>query len=195
MRTTEQVQAGLLAISPQGWAWNRDPAGPFGKALLPLAAELARVEASGEAMLAEVDPRAARNLLTDYERALGPDPCMAAPVSEADRRALAYRRWTARGGQSIAYFVALAAAQGIAITITEHPLTLWGTGIWGPTHCAGTPEQFVWTVNLPFQREVRSVWGAARWGAASCGDVVPNGLECPFNQDKPAHTAIVFHYI
>ena len=115
----------------------------------------------------------------------------------SERQRLAHRRWTARGGQSIAYFVALAAAQGIAITITEHPLDAWGAAgtAFGGARFAVTPAQFVWTVNLPFQRQVLSRWGGVVWGGAAFGAVVPNGLECPFGREAPAHTQILFNYI
>jgi uncharacterized protein YmfQ (DUF2313 family) len=194
MRTVGRVHAGLLAIAPQGWGWNPDPAGGWGQMLLPLASEIALLEASAEAMLAEVNPGNAVALLPDYERVLGPDPAGAAPVTMGDRQALALRRWTGRGGQSIAYFTALAAAHGIAITITEHPTGRCNAAVCGAALCNPTPGQFVWTVNLPTSRIALSLCGAAAVGAAACGAAEPNGLEAPFALYKPAHTAVLFNY-
>src|ERR1700754_5238937 len=104
-RTVDTVLAGLLAISPIGWAWKRTKTSMWANFLGPLAAEISRFEGMAFEQLTEVDPRAANYLLPDYERVLGPDPCGETAVTLADRRALAYRRWTARGGQSPGDFI------------------------------------------------------------------------------------------
>jgi uncharacterized protein YmfQ (DUF2313 family) len=196
MRTPQQVQSELLDVSPLGWAWNHDPAGLWATALLPIANEISLVEGSGEAMLLEVDPRNAVNLLPDYERVLGPDPSGAAPPTAlADRQALAYQRWTARGGQSIAFFTALAAARGIAITITEHPVPQCGGVVCGGAACGASPTQFYWTVNVPLDRLTPAQCGGVVCGAAACGGTVePTGLEALFRLYQPAHTQVLFNY-
>jgi uncharacterized protein YmfQ (DUF2313 family) len=195
MRSPAQAQAELLALSPGGWAWNPDPQGIWGTMLLPLAAEISRVEAAAEAMLPESAPLTSVNLLPDYERVLGPDPCAAAPTLLADRQRLAHRRWVATGGQSIAYFVGLAAAQGIAVTITEHPVFQAGASVCNGASCGASPSQFYWTVNLPLSRTVLSVCAGAACGGASCGAFEGSGLECPIGREAPAHTQVIFNYL
>lgn len=196
-RLAAEVLAELLGVGPQGWAWNTDPTGKWAAALSPLADGIAVAEASAEAMLPEAVPAGAVELLEDFERVLGPDPCGTAPVTLLGRQQLATRRWTARGGQSIAYFVALAATQGIAATITEHPLDNCGRPITrcGIARCADEGAQFVWTVNLPIAQRVLAVCGGARVGAVTCNQSEPNGLECPIGREAPAHTEPVFNYV
>lgn len=129
-RSAEQVLAVMLGQEmPSGWAWTRDPASAQGRALLAVATEIAAIEASAEAQLVEADPRAAVALLSDYERVLGPDICApdAASAPREARQRSVHARWTARGGQSPAFYVGLAAALGYRIAIEEFAVARAGT--------------------------------------------------------------------
>ncbi len=197
-RIREEVQVDLLALAPQGWVWpHLAPAGPesqFETLFKPLAQGIAEVEATAEAMMAEIDPRTANLLLTDFERVLGPDPCGRDPstLSLEQRRQLAHQRWTARGGASIAYFVGLAAKRGVAITISENRVSQAGELVAGE-ELIESPEQFVWTVNLALLGEALFVADDGQAGDRLY-DLTLSDVECDIRRLKPAHTEVVFNY-
>lgn len=193
-RAAGLVQRHLLAEGPQGWAWSQDGASTTAKVYLPMAQLLADFEAQADLLLIETNPRNATQLLPDYERVLGPDPCMrdAAGLAVDDRQRLAYQRWTARGGQSVAYFIALAASLGITIVIAEQVVAECGVSVCGDD-LALEGEQFCWLVTLPTQRLIDAECGVTECGAA-LGDFVPSLVECVIRQSAPAHTQPVFNY-
>lgn len=198
-RSTDQVQAGIVANAPRGWAWPHvQPAAQlslFEALFRPLASGLAGVEATAEAMMEEIDPRTANLLLPDFERVLGPDPCGrdTSTMSLEQRRQLAHQRWTARGGASIAYFVGLAAKRGVAITISENRVTMADAAVAGD-ELIESPEQFCWTVDLALLGET-----VARADDAQAGDllldIILSDVECDIRRAKPAHTEVAFRYI
>jgi uncharacterized protein YmfQ (DUF2313 family) len=87
------------------------------KMLAALAEELARVDARGIDLINEADPRTADETIADWERVLSlPDeqvPVIAGTLAE--RRIAVTQKYTARGGQNVAFFVALAAACGYTV--------------------------------------------------------------------------------
>lgn len=197
-RSPDEVQADLLALAPQGWVWphlaQSAPESQFETLFKPLAQGIAEVEATAEAMMAEIDPRTANLLLTDFERVLGPDPCGRDPstLSLEQRRQLAHQRWTARGGASIAYFVGLAAKRGVAITISENRVSQAGELVAGE-ELIEPPDQFIWTVNLALLGETLFVADDGQAGDRLY-DLTLSDVECDIRRLKPAHTEVVFNY-
>lgn len=195
-RTPDQVLDGVMALRPTGWA---QPGGrdTFTAAHdLGLAAEIAGVEADAEALLAEVDPRAAPHLLRDYERALGPDPCGRDLLALTDdqRAALAYQRWTAAPTVCAGYFVAAAAAMGITITVTEYPLTACGLTVCDPAQAlTPSPRHVEFLVTLP----ATNVWDAI-CGVSVCGESLGgftgNLMECVIGRESPLFARAHFNY-
>ena len=171
---------------------------PNGAAIaLELAAEanvLNLAQWYGDQILLEADPRTASLTLTDWERVYGlPDICVAAAgitQSVSERRAALVALITMLGGQSPAFFIALAAVMGYAITISElHPQTTEDD-----TEYAVQDEQyrFIWVVNASLYNlrelttEDDTEMATAVWGNKL--------LECRINRFKPAHTLVLFAY-
>lgn len=74
----------LAALLPTGPALPREPGSTLMRLLEPPAAELARIELRGLALLDEADPRATTEMLVDWERAFGlPDGC--SPIDSFER--------------------------------------------------------------------------------------------------------------
>ena len=74
--TRDDYLAQLVALLPTGPAIPREPGGVLLRLLEAPAAELARVDLRGAALLDEADPRATAELLTDWQHAFGlPDAC------------------------------------------------------------------------------------------------------------------------
>jgi uncharacterized protein YmfQ (DUF2313 family) len=156
---------------------------------------LSEFEASAEALMLETDPRTANLLLPDFERCLGPDPCGRdrAALTVEQRQKLAHQRWTARGGQSIPFFVSIARALGVEITIDE----FWPSraGVLRAGHRL-RPEgcQFVWRVNIPGLITVINFRAGVSRAGHRLGSFELSSIECELRRLKPAHTHIVFSY-
>ncbi len=192
---TERHRA-LLALAAPGTAFPRDPASNWGLALAPLAAEHGRVEASMDALLVETDPGRALNLLPDYERVLGDDPCLgpSAALPVAIRQSLARQRWTVRGGATPAFFVALAASLGVAITVRETIPPQVGAFECGSVELMGEDAAFEWVVNLPAPNQLVEFEVGVTELPGPLGDFVPSVVECVIRRHAPAHTAVFFSY-
>lgn len=185
--------AALLALLPPGAAWPRDPASVLARVAAGLAVSPARLEARAVALLADAFPVAPLELLPEWEASLGlPDPCSGPAPSTEKRQAAVAARFAARGGQSVAYFVAVAAAMGFTITITHYKAARAGDAT------VGEPIQdeawaHTWRVNAP-----ATTVSYASAGAASAGDPLAawgnTELECALRRLAPAHTVPIFAY-
>lgn len=171
---------------------------PRGAALAPeLAAEGAALDAGqarAAALIDEIEPRTTVELLADWERVAGlPDACVAsAGVSQtpAQRRSALVGRLTTLGGQTQAYFVALAAALGYIVTVTEAREMTVEDDVEHPTQ--EQPWPFVWKVNAALNTVTELLVEdsvedpLAWWGNAL--------LECVLSRLRPAHTHLLFAY-
>ena len=184
----------LQALLPPGPAWQKDDNALLTRVLSGLSGELARVDGRAWQIAEEADPRTVAELFADWERVTGlPDACAVAfggTQTAAQRRAALLGRLTTMGGQSPAYYIALAASIGYAITITEfraHTVeddvnyALFG-GAW----------DFAWQVNAALNTineitvDMTVEDPLAAWGNAL--------LECVINRLKPAHTTLLYSY-
>lgn len=190
----EAKLAELLALSPPGDAFPQERTGNWARYLAPIGFEHARLEVQAESMLLEADPRVAPFLLDGYERVLGDDPCLgpSSALPLAIRYQLAHQRWTNRGGASIAYFVALAAAIGVTITIEESEPFVAGVGEAGAELILET-GRFEWIVHLPPTVLVEFEAGGSEAGSP-LGDFVASPVECLIRSRAPAHTTVYFTY-
>lgn len=191
---SDDYRTQLQALLPTGAVWPRDPDSVLGRTLDGLAKEFARVDARAGALPEEADPRSATELLPDWERVAGlPDNCRnTLRDTLQDRRADLLSKITSSGGQSRAYFVEVAAAQGYDITIEEfRPFRAEESSAEDPVY----DEDWLhaWRVRAPatsatFFRAGQSTAGEPlqAWGNDS--------LECRINQIKPAHTIALFAY-
>lgn len=184
----------LQALLPPGRALSTEPGALLTRLLQAVAARLLSLQSALEHLQRQMDPRAATDLLPDWEALLGlPDACAPQDQGTLARQQTAFGRLTEIGGQSRAYFIDLAARNGEpGVTITEfRPFTCNGT-------CNGNlgsvDDAFVWRVNIP--RAVQSVQILTCQG--DCNDALqsytPAAIECFFNHRKPAHTNVVFAY-
>lgn len=177
-RTAEQIRAEWLSdFIPPGAPWNRSADGNLAKLLLPFCVTLAQIEGDIESLALEISPQNATKLLADYEAVLGSDPCGRdqGVLTIAQRQQLAFQRWIASGGQSLAYYQQMAAAAGYSITITEiEPYVCDGDdAVCGDAVCSTPADLAVVVITLPNRN---------------------TGLECPILRNKQAETEIVFEY-
>lgn len=198
--------AGLL---PSGAAWSRDPSSVLMRLLRGQAEIWGEVDGRTSDLLErETDPRTTTDLLSEWERAFGlPDPCVQEPLTIEERRIVLVQRMTTEGGQSRAFFYAVAAKLGYVIRIKERAPFMAGISRAGDTRAtSAAAEDYRWEVGPP---EIRFSWtikvsgSRLAWFRAGSGQAgvdphlrisLASDLECLIRRWKPAHTEVVFDY-
>jgi uncharacterized protein YmfQ (DUF2313 family) len=128
----------------------------------------------------EADPRTATETLPEWERALGlPDEIQAViPDSIEERQVAVAQRYASRGGQSRAFFIALAEALGYeGVTIEEFAASQLRVGFRAGDRCTGDEWAFAWRVHLPASPAYAQL-----------------DVERVFRRAAPAHTTVLFSY-
>ncbi|MEO2039414.1 MAG: putative phage tail protein [Martelella sp.] len=160
-----------------------------------IAGEILIAEQAAARMMDEIDPRTADDYLADFERVLGPDPAkrdlQLAGVD--DRRKLAHQRWTAKGGQSVPYFLKIGDDLGLDITITEFWPSRAGVLRAGQPLIADG-EQFTWLISMPAVEVKPFRAGQGRAGQSLASFQINGSAEAYFQLIKPAHTRLIFEY-
>lgn len=165
-------------LLPRGRIWRR-PGSALASLLDALGAEWARVHNRLLDVLEESDPRTADELLAEWLVALGlPTPCAALPSTTADKRRLAHAAFIASGGNTPAHIVAVAAALGLEVTVTEEQKPL-RAGFRAGERCYSEAWAHVWTVVVPPESE---------------GTLLLANLICLVQRQKPLHTRVLFAY-
>lgn len=177
-RSVEQIRDEWLGqLLPQGAAWPKDPRSNLGGILLALAQPRFQVEQDIAALALEISPERSTVLLDDYRTLLGPDPFGRdqGSLTTEQWQALLFSRWTARGGQSIAYYEGLSSNLGVDVQIWEPVPAVWGDFVWGDGSqwSEAANDLFVWQVTLPNPE---------------------TGLEDVFRANRQPDTEIVFRY-
>ena len=192
--TATDYLAQLQALLPPGPAWPRDADAVLTKMLAAWGDSLARIDARALDLVDEALPISTSELLADWERVAGlPDACTLAMVgeqTEGQRQAALTAKLTSVGGQTPAYYVAIAAALGYTITITEftpHDVTdSVDAPIYGDTWAYAFQVNAAATTVDDFTVADTVADALSTWGNAS--------LECVINKLKPAHTAVLYLY-
>jgi uncharacterized protein YmfQ (DUF2313 family) len=182
-----------MLMQPGGWALPRDPGSWWGMMISPMAAIWDAEQANMESLGAQVDPRKAVELLPAWQQMLGPDPCGRdlTATTLLQLQQLTYQRYTSRGGQSIPYFVGLAAAVGEAISIREGTWFRFGQKRFGVGCFSAAGNQFNWRVTLPQTLLIPRRFGARRF-PDPFGSAQPSLSQCPITHACPAHTTVSF---
>lgn len=193
-RLLSNVLQGVIARLPTGWALGKRGGG-LDTVFAAVATEIQSIESKAEQLLDELDPRTATAYLEDFERVLGPDACGrdTASLSLERRRKLAHQRWTATGGQSIPYYIGVAAKLGVVVTIEE----FWprnAGGLRAGQRLRNNGCQFLWRVNLPGLVTVTNFKAGASTAGQRLGSFALSDIECELRRLKPAHTTIIFSY-
>lgn len=184
----------LKSLLPRGLAWVRQEGSTLHSLFEAMADELYRFDQRiGTDLIKEADPFTTNELLTDWERVVGiPDGVFSDAVSVGRRRSNMISKLTARGGQSIPYFIALAAELGFEITITEFRPFRAGISSAGDALTNGD-WNFTWRVSA-----ASDLTDAFLAGRSVAGDSLSFSstsiLEGALTRAKPAHTILQFEY-
>jgi len=184
----------IALIAPQGRAWSRDPDSFQVSTWNVIGASLWGAHQRAVSLLeTEANPTRAVELLAEWERDYGlPDPCTAATPTLPQRQAALLSKITARGGQSRAYYIGIAAALGYTVTITEYKPFRLGFSVFGDL-LLGPAWQFAWQVNVPSANVTRFRFGLSAFGEP-LWTVDSAELECRLRALAPAHTVLLFSY-
>ncbi len=120
----------LANLLPCGKAFEVTSGSNLEKLLFAIADELARVDARSKDLLSEYDPRTTVEMIGDWERVLGLPDEFVTEISEdiGERQLAVTQKYTARGGQSAAFFIALALACGYVVTISTYASRIFRVG-------------------------------------------------------------------
>lgn len=190
--TSTQYRDLLERLLPPGPLWILQAGAELRELFEAFGVELARVHNRGLSLLDDADPRTADELLADFERVLQlPDPVLGVPATIGARRALAWARWAARGGQTPAYFIAIAANLGLTVTITDR-CQAFRAGSRAGSACWSAAWAYGWIVfadNGPIV-----TFRAGSRAGYRLQDARQPALEAMLWRYAPAHTIPVFVY-
>ena len=177
--TAADFFAAFQRLMPRGRAWPTFLSAVMNQCLAALMPTYVRVSASLAGVLQNAFPATTVFLIPEWQASLGlPDACTPSGATLQQQQAQIVEKFTRGGGQSVAYYTAVAALLGYEITIVE-----------------SAPEDRTWTVHAP----VSAAGVLFRVGQSRAGDplVFNPGyaqLECVFNQIKPASRVLLFSY-
>jgi len=119
--SADDYLAQLQALLPRGAAWPRDAEAPLTQLLRGFATTLARANARANHLLVVAFPSTVDDMLAEWNETLGL-PGLTGYTGDdlATQQALVVAALTATGGQSSAYFTALAESLGIPIEVSGY---------------------------------------------------------------------------
>lgn len=189
--------ASLQALLPPGRAFTREPDANFTKLLEAVSAMFSSAESLAVDLRNQsADPQIATSMLPDWERLLGlPDDCTAGlDLSTPLRQRAASARLVELGGQSRAYFIALAEAYGEPGCTIDDGFAQMTCNDDCNDALYSLADVFTWRVNIP--RPIDQV--EAMTCNSDCNDALASFslalAECPITERKPAHTQVIFSY-
>ena len=195
-RSTDDYARSLLALLPTGPVWPRGGDSVLARLMAGFGAGLARVHGAALDLEGESDPRAAGDLLEEWEAAAGlPDDCTETLADTLqERRDSVVSRLTDVADLSRQAIIDLATVLGYAITIEEFvPFTCGLSQCGDPLNGAAT-VRFNWKVEVPDPRVTFFRTGESRIGD-SLGQIDrADDLECALKRLAPAHTTLIFSY-
>ena len=126
--TQAEYARAIQGLMPTGPIWPRNSESVQTAVIGAMADEFQKIDDDAISLLTTAFPSTATTMLTEWESALGlPDDCA---IGETDSIALRQNavvtKLTTLGGQSVAYFIAQAAALGYSVEITQYARALAG---------------------------------------------------------------------
>lgn len=201
--TDTDYRALLFSMLPPGVIWPTDLDSRLQQLLLGLAQELVRVDVRARELLAEADPRQARELFTEWEASYSlPSRCAPADQSFADRQVALIGRIVGRGGMRAVDYQDIADGLGYPDTriIEHHEATVEVVGGVGPRGAEigdlmnGEDWLWAWDILVPAGVIRESVIGGSE-----CGDPLRTWgddlVECALHEAAPSWLVLNVGYL
>jgi uncharacterized protein YmfQ (DUF2313 family) len=182
----------LTKLQPTGDAWPTDADSVLQQSLAALAEPFSYVNARANNLVTDAFPSSTVELLPEWEASLGlPDSCTPLGATIQQRQRAVVAKLVGRGGQSVPYFISVAAALGYTITITQFTAFTFGMPFGLPL--AGLPWSFTWQVNAASITIQHFLFGHDAFGQPfeTFGN---NVLICELTKIAPAHTTLIFSF-
>jgi len=192
--TAGRLLALFQSLLPRGPVWPREDGTAQARALAGLMPTYERLASRDANLLMDAFPTSTFELLAEWEASLGlPDPCAGDTPTLVQRRAQVVARLISRGGQSVPYFIARAAALGFTVTVREYAPSRFGQMRFGD-RMQSVEWAHVWAIRAPKVTATPFRFGQGLMGERflTFGNAV---LECELQAVKPAHTTLLFQYV
>ena len=174
--TLGDVLRGMLQLLPRGPVWSRELARRANLLMAGLAEEHVRFRNRANDLLDEAYPPTSSELLPEWRRVFGLPEFTYYPTAEADQQAeVEAKMLSSPGGQSDAYFTALAIRMGCA----------------GATVDDG-PGEFQWTLALPSDCTRACCTSSCDAALVEFTTAAGRRVAAAATSYKPAHTHIFF---
>jgi uncharacterized protein YmfQ (DUF2313 family) len=191
----ESFAAQFQRLLPRGRIWHRGLELVQDADILALMPLWARLHVRLNRLIAELFPcTPPYELLPEWEESLGlPDPCIGPLPTLQQRQSAVCVKFTARGGQSIDYYIRLAASVGVTARVVQFAPFRASINRCGD-HLNGEAWAHAWAIIIPPPPTI--VWFRAGLSTAgeplrTWGDKI---FECMIRAAAPAHTVIIFRY-
>lgn len=189
----EDYLAGLQGLLPQGSAWPREADAVWTGLLAAFAPTYERSGAAAAALVPDLFPAATVSFLPEWEETLGlPDECSGPEPTLQGRRQAVVSKLAARGGQSVPYYLGVAASLGAGIAVQEFAPSVAGRMRAGQPL---RPEAWAhtWQVTVP-----ATTVTYFRAGVSAAGEPLSapasSAAACVLRRLAPAHTAVLVAY-
>lgn len=192
--SVDDYTAALQALKPPGRAWPRNANSVQAAVLRALAQSFQRSDADAQRLLPGAFPATATIMLTEWESTLGlPDDCAISEIGGiSDRQRAVVSKLISTGGLNRNYYIAVAAALGYTITISQFRPAMSGMSCCGDA-LNGDEWPYTWRINAP-----ETTINYALAGGSYCGDPLASWgnkqLECTITKIAPSHLNIIFNY-
>lgn len=193
--TAQDFTQSLLGLMPRGLVWNPDIQGVQAETLALCAPTIQRVWNRATNLLVDAFPSTTYELLAEWENTLGlPDSCTGQLPTIQQRVQAVVAKLLAGGGQSVAYFISIAATLGLTISIQQYAPSRVGVMKMGDP-LMGEAWAFHWQVTV-FGQQTTYYF---RMGQSVMGEALQTWattpIECMFRKLMPAHTTVSFEYV
>jgi uncharacterized protein YmfQ (DUF2313 family) len=193
--TPEDYLAQFQRLLPRGRVWHRGWGLVQDADLLTLMPTWARLQIALNRLIAEIFPCSTTGLLPEWEETLGlPDPCTGPLATTQQRRQAVCAKFSARGDQSLDYFIRLANSLGYDAIIVQFAPFRCGINTCGqPLY--GEAWAYAWAIIVPTTATTIVPFTC---GVSTCGDPLRTwgnkALECLLARYAPAHTIPIIRY-
>lgn len=183
-------------LLPRGRIWHRGWGTLQAQYLITLMPMWSHLHGRANNLLVDAFPCSTLELLPEWEASLGlPDPCIGELTTIQQRQDAVCTKFKARGGQSIAYFEALATSLGYRVGITQYAPFRASINRAGD-RLYNEEWAYHWKLTVYAQQNQTITYFRASRSTAgeplrAWGDKV---LECLISAAAPAHTTIAFAY-
>lgn len=178
---------------PRGRAWNIEDGSVQSLLCDGLTKSVAQVDSAANQLLADAFPATAGALLPEWNLSVGiPDACFGAPQTQSQNLQQLLAKITSSGGQSVPYFVQLAAIFGINITISEFSATHTATD--APAGMIVNAQDWNCTFRVNIDRNNMSSMTVASKVDSYLANTQLKPIDCFLARYKPAHTQFYYGF-